>query len=126
MKDRAKNFLELVQIALSAIQELDVNQVKNKLDNNENFLLIDVREESEWAQSRISGSIYLGKGIIERDIESIEPNKNREIVLYCQGGYRSALAAESLQRMGYTNAISMRGGFGEWVNIFPEFQRENK
>ena len=86
------------------------------IENQEDFILVDVREESEWSEGKILGAIYLGKGIIERDIESTEPNKNKEIILYCQGGFRSALAAESLQNMGYTNTISMSGGFSEWTN----------
>ncbi len=116
MKDHKQNFLELVQEALTKIKEVDVFEVKSKLEKQEDFLLVDVREESEWSEGKIPGAIYLGKGIIERDIESTEPNKNKEIILYCQGGFRSALAAESIQNMGYKNSISMSGGFSEWTN----------
>ena len=116
MKEHKQNFLELVQEALTKIKEVDVFEVKSKLENQEDFILVDVREESEWSEGKILGAIYLGKGIIERDIESTEPNKNKEIILYCQSGFRSALAAESLQNMGYTNTISMNGGFSEWTN----------
>ena len=116
MKEHKQNFLELVQEALTKIKEVDVFEVKSKLENQEDFLLVDVREESEWTEGKIPGAIYLGKGIIERDIESTEPNKNKEIILYCQGGFRSALAAESIQNMGYKNSISMSGGFSEWTN----------
>ena len=116
MKEHKKNFLELVQEALTKIKEIDVFEVRSKLENQEDFLLVDVREESEWSEGKIPGAIYLGKGIIERDIESTEPNKNKEIILYCQGGFRSALAAESIQNMGYTRSISMSGGFSEWTN----------
>ena len=116
MKEHKQNFLELVQEALTKIKEVDVFEVKSKLEKQEDFLLVDVREESVWSDGKIPGATYLGKGIIERDIESTEPNKNKEIILYCQGGFRSALAAESLQNMGYTNTISMSGGFSEWTN----------
>ena len=119
MKEHSKSFLDLVQDALNTVPEIDIHQVKNKLDTGEDFSLVDVREESERQQGKITGSIYLGKGIIERDIESTIPNKNQEIVLYCQGGFRSALAAESLKKMGYNNVISMSGGFGEWANNYP-------
>ncbi len=120
MKTHNLNFLELVTDALTRVKEVDVVEVKNKLENKESFLLIDVREESEWMEGKIPEAIYLGKGIIERDIEAREPDKEKKMVLYCQGGYRSALAADSLQKMGYKNVFSLRGGFGEWSkNNFP-------
>ena len=84
------------------------------MDRGERILLVDVREDHEWNQDHLPGSIHLSKGIIERDIEKMIPDTGGEIVLYCGGGYRSALAADSLQRMGYTNVISMDGGFTAW------------
>jgi rhodanese-related sulfurtransferase len=88
--------------------------VKKKIDSNEKFLLVDVREESEFAKDHLPGAIHLGKGIIERDVEARVPDLNSEIVLYCGGGFRSALAADNLQKMGYTNVISMDGGIRDW------------
>jgi rhodanese-related sulfurtransferase len=88
--------------------------VKKKIDSGEKFLLVDVREESEFAKDHLPGAIHLGKGIIERDIEARVPDLDAEIVLYCGGGFRSALAADNLQKMGYTNVISMDGGIRDW------------
>ena len=116
MKDHDISFLELVQKSLEIIPEYDIHQVKNKLDNKEKFYLVDVREDSEWIEGNIPNSIHIGKGVIERDITQIIPDKGAEIVLYCQGGFRSALAGESIQKMGYTNVFSMSGGYSDWVN----------
>jgi rhodanese-related sulfurtransferase len=88
--------------------------VKKKMDRREKFILVDVREESEFAKDHLPGAIHLGKGIIERDIEARVPGLDAEIVLYCGGGFRSALAADNLQKMGYTNVISMDGGIRDW------------
>jgi len=107
-------FLKLVEDAKSRVHELTVDQVKTKLDRREPFTLVDVREDNEWAKDHISEAIHLGKGIIERDAEQRLPDKSAEIVLYCGGGFRSALAADNLQKMGYTRAISMDGGIREW------------
>tara|TARA_B110000003_G_C16392487_1_gene434987 strand:+ start:395 stop:685 length:291 start_codon:yes stop_codon:yes gene_type:complete len=85
-------------------------------ENSENFVLIDVREDREWVAGHIKGAIHLGKGIIERDIGNAVENKDKMIVLYCQGGFRSALAGENLIKMGYANVLSMSGGFGDWAN----------
>jgi len=115
MKDHARGFLGLVEQALSKVPEVDVYQVKNKFDKGEKFVLIDVREDNEWNLGRIPTAIHLGKGIIERDIESTVEDRNTELILYCQGGFRSALAAESLNKMGYQNVSSMSGGFSAWV-----------
>ena len=109
------SFLKLVQEAKSRIGEVDIHQVKEWLDSDKKFYLIDVREESEWASGRLPCSIHIGKGIIERDIEQTIPAKNATLVLYCGGGYRSALAAESLQKMGYTSVVSMDGGWRSWL-----------
>lgn len=107
-------FLRLVAEARSRIRELTVEQVKAKLDRGEAFYLVDVREESEWARDHLPGAVHLGKGVIERDVEVRFPDPTAEIVLYCGGGYRSALAADNLQKMGYTNVWSMDGGIRDW------------
>lgn len=120
MKDHANKFLNLVKEALINVPEVDVFQVKNRLDKGEEIILIDVREDNEWKQGRIPTAIHFGKGIIERDIESNIEDTSAELILYCQGGFRSALAAESLHKMGYKNVYSMSGGYGTWVaNEFP-------
>ena len=120
MKDHAKGFLGLVEEALKDIPEVDVYQIKDRLDKGDNVNLIDVREDNEWDLGRIPTAIHLGKGIIERDIESVAKNREMELILYCQGGFRSALAAESLKKMGYKNVYSMSGGFSTWAsNEFP-------
>src|SRR5215831_2771954 len=103
-------FLKIVADAKSRIRELTVDQVKARLDRGEKFHLVDVREESEWAKDHVTGAVHLGKGVIERDIEQRLPDSSAEIVLYCGGGFRSALAADNLQKMGYANVISMDGG----------------
>jgi rhodanese-related sulfurtransferase len=107
-------FLKIVDDAKTRVRETNVDEVRKKIDNKENFLLIDVREESEYAKDHLHGAIHLGKGIIERDIEARVPDLGAEIVLYCGGGFRSALAADNLQKMGYTNVISMDGGIRDW------------
>jgi rhodanese-related sulfurtransferase len=107
-------FLKLVQEAKKHVKELTVDQVKAKLDRGEKFHLVDVREESEWAKDHLPGAVHLGKGVIERDVEKELPDTAAEVVLYCGGGFRSALAAENLQKMGYTNVISMDGGVRGW------------
>lgn len=107
-------FLKIVDDAKSRVRETDVEEVKKKIDGGEKFVLVDVREESEFAKDHLPGAIHLGKGIIERDIEARVPDLNAEIVLYCGGGFRSALAADNLQKMGYKNVISMDGGIRDW------------
>src|SRR5947209_1020806 len=107
-------FLELVQDAKGRVRELTVDDVKAKLDRREKFLLVDVREDNEWAKDHLPGAVHLGKGIIERDIEQRVPDAGAEIVLYCGGGFRSALAADNLQKMGYRNVYSMDGGIRDW------------
>ena len=107
-------FLKLVQEAKKHVKEVTVDQVKTKLDHGERFHLVDVREESEWAKDHLPGAVHLGKGIIERDAEQRLPDTGAEIVLYCGGGFRSALAADNLQMMGYTNVLSMDGGIRGW------------
>jgi rhodanese-related sulfurtransferase len=110
----APRFLKLVDDAKSRIRELTVDQVKAKLDRGERFYLVDIREESEWAKDHLPGAVYLGRGILERDVEKRFPETTAELVLYCGGGFRSALAADNLQRMGYTNVFSMDGGIRDW------------
>jgi rhodanese-related sulfurtransferase len=107
-------FLRIVNDAKKRVQETTVSDVKAKLDRGEKFLLIDVREESEYAKDHLPDAVHLGKGIIERDIEERVPDHDKEMILYCGGGFRSALAADNLQKMGYTRAISMDGGIREW------------
>src|SRR5438552_2354847 len=107
-------FLKLVSDAKSRVRETNVDDIKRRLDRGDRFHLIDVREESEYARDHLPGAIHLGKGIIERDIEQKVPDTQEEIVLYCGGGFRSALAADNLQKMGYTNVLSMDGGIRDW------------
>jgi rhodanese-related sulfurtransferase len=107
-------FLRLVDEVKKRIREVTVDDVKAKLDRGEKLHLIDVREESEWARDHLPGAIHLGKGVIERDVEQRLPNPTEPIVLYCGGGFRSALAADNLQKMGYTNVVSMDGGIRGW------------
>ena len=107
-------FLKLVEDAKRNIRETTVTDVADRLKRGESFHLVDVREDDEWRAGRIRGAVHLGKGVIERDIETRIPNHDDELVLYCGGGYRSALAAEALQKMGYTNVVSMDGGIRAW------------
>jgi len=107
-------FLKIVEDAKSRVREKSVDDVKAMLDRSEKFTLIDVREESEYAKDHLPGAVHLGKGIIERDVEQKFPDIATPLVLYCGGGFRSALAADNLQKMGYTNVISMDGGMRGW------------
>src|SRR5436309_10012948 len=110
-------FLKIVNDAKSKVKETTVDQVKQKLDGGEKFLLVDVREESEFAKDHLPGAIHLGKGVIERDIETRVPDEKTPMILYCGGGFRSAMAAENLQKMGYTNVVSMDGGWRRWKEL---------
>jgi rhodanese-related sulfurtransferase len=116
-------FLKLVANARKRIREISVRDVKRKLATHEDFLLIDIREEHEWAEGHIAGATYSGRGILERDIEARFPDKKKEIVLYCGGGFRSALSAESLQKMGYRNVFSMAGGWRAWKKARGKVER---
>jgi len=107
-------FLKLVDQARARVKECTVADVKGRLDHGEVFHFIDVREDHEFAHGRAKGACHLGKGIIERDIETMIPEKQAAIVLYCGGGFRSALAADALKQMGYTNVVSMDGGIKAW------------
>ena len=118
-------FLKLVKESKTRIRETDIAEVKRRLDAGDKFLLVDVREESEWARGRLPGAVHLSKGVIERDIEKAIPDKSRPIVLYCGGGFRSALAADNLQKMGYTSVISMDGGWRAWTEAgYPTVREE--
>ncbi|BBT79978.1 sulfurtransferase [Aeromonas veronii] len=108
-------FLALVDGIRSRITETDVHQVKRWQDQGRTFHLIDVREESEWAKGHLPGARYLGRGVIERDIETLFPDPETELYLYCGGGFRSILAADNLQQMGYRKVISVDGGFRGWL-----------
>jgi rhodanese-related sulfurtransferase len=107
-------FLKIVDEAKSQIKEVSVAETRERLSANPNAKLIDVREDHEWDAAHAAGAIHLGKGIIERDIETTVPDPSTELILYCGGGYRSALAADVLQKMGYTNVYSMAGGWKAW------------
>lgn len=107
-------FLAIVDAVRPHIRETDVATVHARMQAGDSFVLIDTREESEWANGHLPRALHLGKGIIERDIEATVPDVNTEIILYCGGGFRSALAADNLQKMGYTNVSSMDGGFRGW------------
>ncbi len=111
----AARFLALVNDAKKRIKETNVADMKRRMEAGEKIVLVDVREESEWAQGHLPGAIHLGKGIIERDIEQRVPDTGAKIVLYCGGGFRSALTADNLQKMGYTNVESMDGGWKGWI-----------
>jgi rhodanese-related sulfurtransferase len=118
--DHAEGFLMLVNDAKKRVKEEGYRETKKRLDAGEKFILVDTREDSEWGRGHLPGAIHLGRGIIERDIEKTVPDKNTQIVLYCGGGYRSALAADNLQKMGYKNVISMDGGWRGWTEAgFP-------
>src|SRR5437588_10349667 len=113
-------FLKIVDDARSRVRETNVDEVKKRMDRGDKFLLVDVREESEYAKDHLPNAIHLGKGVIERDIEARVPQLDAEMVLYCGGGFRSALAADNLQKMGYTKVISMDGGWRGWTTAgFP-------
>jgi rhodanese-related sulfurtransferase len=120
MPDHPEGFLKLVKEAKTRIKEEDFRDIKKKLDAGEPMTIIDTREDNEWARGHIPNAVHLGKGVIERDIEKAIPDKDATLVLYCGGGYRSALAADNLQKMGYRNVISMDGGWRGWTEAgFP-------
>jgi rhodanese-related sulfurtransferase len=113
-------FLKIVDEAKSRIREVDFREVKRRLDAREKLTLVDVREDNEWARGHLPGAVHLGKGVIERDVEQAFPDKDAPLVLYCGGGFRSALAADNLQKMGYTQVVSMDGGWRGWTEAgFP-------
>jgi len=120
----SEGFLKLVNDAKTRIREVTVEETQQRLKANSNAKLIDVREDNEWQAGRAAGAEHLGKGIIERDIEAKVPDKSAELILYCGGGFRSALAADVLQQMGYTNAFSMAGGWKAWKDSGAEVETD--
>ena len=108
-------FLKLVSDAKKRVKETNVEDVKRRMESAEKFLLVDVREDNEWANGHLPGAVHMGRGIIERDIETKVPETSTKMILYCGGGYRSALVADNLQKMGYTNVESMDGGWRGWT-----------
>jgi rhodanese-related sulfurtransferase len=114
MAKHSPQFLKLVEDAKKRVKETTVEDVKARLDRGEKFHLIDVREDGEWAKGHLPGAVHMGRGVIERDVEEKIPDRAAPLMLYCGGGFRSALAADNLQKMGYTNVISMDGGFRGW------------
>jgi rhodanese-related sulfurtransferase len=113
--EHSERFLRIVEDAKSRIKEIGLADVKRKQDAGERFHLLDVREDGEWAKGHIPGAKHLGKGVLERDIEKEIPDTGAEIILYCGGGYRSALAADNLRKMGYDRVYSMEGGYRGWA-----------
>jgi len=112
----APQFLKLVTESKAKIKETNVADVQRRMDTGEKFLLVDVREDNEWANGHLPGAVHMGRGIIERDIEAQVPDTGTKLVLYCGGGFRSALVAENLQKMGYKNVESMDGGWKGWLS----------
>jgi rhodanese-related sulfurtransferase len=108
-------FLKLVNEVKTRVAETNVADIKRRMDAGEKFVLVDVREDNEWAQGHVPSAVHLGKGIIERDIEARVPDTGAKVILYCGGGFRSALVADNLQKMGYTNVESMDGGWRGWL-----------
>jgi rhodanese-related sulfurtransferase len=113
--DHSPRFLKLVEEARERIEEVSIEQVRGRLARGDRFALVDVREDHEWAKGHLPGARHLGRGILERDVERLYPDLEAELVLYCGGGFRSALSADSLRTMGYRNVFSMAGGFRGWV-----------
>jgi rhodanese-related sulfurtransferase len=108
-------FLKLVNEAKKQVKETNVADVRRRMDSGEKFLLVDVREDNEWEKGHVPGAVHMGRGVIERDIEIQVPEASTKMILYCGGGFRSALVADNLQKMGYTNVESMDGGWKGWV-----------
>jgi rhodanese-related sulfurtransferase len=122
----SEGFLKIVNDARSRVKETTPEEVRRRQQAGESFHFVDVREDNEWQAGRAAGAMHLGKGIIERDIERTVPDKDAEIILYCGGGYRSALAADALRQMGYTNAVSMDGGWKRWQELGYPTERDNQ
>jgi rhodanese-related sulfurtransferase len=115
--DHSNGFLHLVNDAKKRVRETTPEVVRRRQETGERFHLVDVREDNEWERGRALGAIHIGKGIIERDVERAIPDRDEEIILYCGGGFRSALAADTLAKMGYTNVVSMDGGWKRWREL---------
>ena len=122
--EHSPGFLKSVNDAKSRVRENTPEDVKRKQEAGESFHFVDVREDNEWQKGHAAGAIHLGKGIIERDIEKAIPDHDAEIILYCGGGFRSALAADALQNMGYKNVISMDGGWSRWRELGYPVEKE--
>lgn len=116
MKHHSPGFLKVVEDAKSRVREITVQDVLKKRSAGEKFLLVDVREDSEWAAGHAREAVHLGRGVLERDVEKAVPDPDAELVLYCGGGFRSALAADSLQKMGYRRVFSLAGGWSAWTD----------
>ena len=123
-KQHSPGFLRVVDEAKTRVREVSVEETREAL-RTQRARVIDVREDNEWGEAHIKGAEHLGKGIIERDIETFAPDKSSELILYCGGGFRAALAADSLQRMGYTNVRSMAGGWRAWIDAGGAIQESN-
>ena len=119
----SEGFLKLVDDAKSRVREVSVAETQQRMRDDNKVKLIDVREDNEWNDAHARGAIHLGKGIIERDIETTVPDKDTELILYCGGGYRSALAGDALQKMGYTNVFSLAGGWKAWKEAGGEIKQ---
>ena len=122
----SEGFLKIVNAAKARVKETTPEAVRRRQQAGESFHFVDVREDNEWQAGHAVGAIHLGKGIIERDIERTVPDKDAEIILYCGGGYRSALAADALRQMGYTNAVSMDGGWKRWQELGYPTEQDNQ
>lgn len=120
--EHTEGFLNIVNDAKTRVREVSVAETQQRMRANQDAVLIDVREDNEWDAAHATGAIHLGKGIIERDIERTVPDKDTELILYCGGGYRSALASDALQKMGYTNVFSMAGGWKAWQEAGGEIE----
>jgi rhodanese-related sulfurtransferase len=114
--DHSPGFLHAVKAARPSVKELTVDQARERLQENPRAVLLDVREDREWESGHPAQAVHLGKGVLERDLETIIPDPNTEIIMYCGGGYRSILAAEAAQKMGYKNVFSLAGGYKALVN----------
>lgn len=114
MKNHSDRFVRLVDEAKERVREISPEETRSRMEADANVVLVDVREESEWEAGHIRGALHIGKGVIERDIETQVPDTNAAVILYCGGGYRSALAADNLRKMGYTNVFSMAEGWRGW------------
>ncbi|NQZ56179.1 MAG: sulfurtransferase [Lentisphaeraceae bacterium] len=126
MKKHSPAFLAIVNDAKTRIKETNIEEVHQRIENGDrNFRMVDVREAHEWNNGFISGAEHIGKGVMERDAEKTLTDKNEEIILYCGGGFRSALVADNLQKMGYINVLSMDGGFSGWKKANYEITRED-
>jgi len=121
--EHSKEFLQIAEAAQSRVTEISVEETLERIKEKAN--LIDVREDNEWNEAHAAGATHIGRGVIERDIVGKFPDKDAELVLYCGGGYRSALAADNLQKMGYTNVLSMAGGWTAWQEADAPIERED-